>query len=117
MRQPPGRTAPSLLALVMGLLSVGVLTSPATSQPTDVPVEPQPPSDAADRPVTQEPPSMPDGDASPPGRSRDPRDRLWRQWPRTPGSRGYDGWTPDGAPFHDADGRLCWPHGDHFHCR
>lgn len=35
-------------------------------------------------------------------------------WPRAgPGER----WINDDAEPYSVDGRICWPHGDHFHCR
>jgi hypothetical protein len=41
----------------------------------------------------------------------------WRRWPRPPGSAADDIRTMDGPLFTRPDGRLCWPHGDHVHCR
>ena len=46
------------------------------------------------------------------------RSRLspWRSWPSDiDGPR--DVWMLDGARIYNSDGRVCWPHGDHFHCR
>jgi hypothetical protein len=39
----------------------------------------------------------------------------WRSWPSDiDGPR--DDWMLDGARIYSSDGRVCWPHGDHFHC-
>lgn len=52
--------------------------------------------------------------------------RRWQAWP---GGRTEGGWGPfpsDGAPsfvtdggvpLQGPDGLVCWPHGDHVHCR
>jgi zinc/manganese transport system permease protein len=52
----------------------------------------------------------PGGAGRPRARSGGPRPGPDAEWPR-------DGWTMEGSPFVGPDGRTCWPHGDHFHCR
>ena len=52
----------------------------------------------------------PDASARPGVRPWWPRPGPVAEWPR-------DGWTMEGSPFIGPDGRTCWPHGDHFHCR
>jgi hypothetical protein len=47
-----------------------------------------------------------------------PRPRLspWRNRPsEIDGPR--EPWMLDGTQIDSPDGRVCWPHGDHFHCR
>ena len=52
----------------------------------------------------------PESDARPPFGS-------WRGWPGPRRSdEGRDGLT-DEPRVHGSDGRICWPHGDHVHCR
>jgi hypothetical protein len=53
----------------------------------------------------------------------EPQRRIW--WfdgrRRSPGpdteNRGRDSLIDDATQPSEADGRSCWPHGDHFHCR
>lgn len=45
------------------------------------------------------------------------RPPAWRVWPGAPGGGPRGGWPMEGTPFPGPDGRMCWPHGDHFHCR
>jgi hypothetical protein len=40
-----------------------------------------------------------------------------RRWPGRFGDSTRDGWMGDGPRFSTPDGRLCWEHGDHVHCR
>jgi hypothetical protein len=64
------------------------------------------------------PDSSPKTHSDPPGSDTVPRSpaRVWRGWPGSvEGTR--DGWMMNGAPFQAPDGRTCWPHGDHVHCR
>ena len=107
-----------LFAVTTVALVVGAPISPGSSQSSDTPPGVQPSDDAAERRELA-PDSTPavDGDLSPTSPSRDMRVAPWRGWPRSPGNGMHDGWTMEGAPFLGPDGRTCWPHGDHVHCR
>jgi hypothetical protein len=61
------------------------------------------------------PPQRPEGDT--PDGSERPRVQPWRAWPGLTPEWPRDGWAMEGRPFIGPDGRTCWPHGDHFHCR
>jgi hypothetical protein len=61
------------------------------------------------------PPPSPEA-ATPDGSAR-PRIPPWRAWPGLSPEWPGDGWAGEGRPFIGPDGRTCWPHGDHFHCR
>jgi hypothetical protein len=61
------------------------------------------------------PPESPEV-VAPDGSAR-PRVLPWRVWPDPRPEWPRDGWTMEGRPFIGPDGRTCWPHGDHFHCR
>jgi hypothetical protein len=43
------------------------------------------------------------------------RQSPWRSRPADGHGPRFD-WTLDGARVYSSDGRVCWPHGDHFHC-
>jgi hypothetical protein len=45
------------------------------------------------------------------------REQPWRVGPGAFGDGARAGWMMDGAAFTGPDGRTCWPHGDHVHCR
>jgi hypothetical protein len=110
-----GGIRPSLLALGAVALVGGAMISPARSQSSSATGGVQPPAGVGERlMITTEP--VVGGDLPP-----SPSDPMplapWRDWPRVPGNAVYDGWTTDGIPFSGSDGRMCWPHGDHFHCR
>jgi hypothetical protein len=100
------------------VLMLGAAISFASAQSSVVPAEVQPSGDVGERQVSN-PERTPvlDGDSSPASPSGDMRDAPWRNWPRIPGSRVPDDWSMDGAPSYGPDGRMCWPHGDHVHCR
>lgn len=53
-----------------------------------------------------------------PGSDAFPRSpgRPWRGWPGS-GDGTRDSSMMNGVPFQGSDGRTCWPHGDHVHCR
>jgi hypothetical protein len=61
------------------------------------------------------PPRNPE--ARTPDASERPRIRPWGAWPSAAAEWPRDGWAMEGSPFIGPDGRTCWPHGDHFHCR
>jgi hypothetical protein len=52
-----------------------------------------------------------------PDASARPRLRPWGAWPDPAAAWPREGWAVEGTTFIGPDGRTCWPHGDHFHCR
>lgn len=111
------RTRRSLLTLTTVLLIVGGLISPASSQLRNPQVGVEPSGDVGEpQAIIPEPTPVVD-DVSPASPSGPTRVGPWGDWPRLPGSGVHDGWMMDGAPFQGPDGRMCWPHGDHVHCR
>jgi len=100
------------------VLILGAPISSASSQSSGTPAEVRPSGDVVERQVINpEPTPVLDGDSSPASSSGDMGAAPWRNWPRIPGARVDDGWSMDGAPSYGPDGRMCWPHGDHVHCR
>jgi hypothetical protein len=107
----------SLLTLATVALVLGALISAASSQSSGPPAGVQRSGDVGElRVVTPEPAPVVD-DVSPASPSGHRRVAPWRDWPRVPGNAVHDGRMMDGAPFNGPDGRMCWPHGDHVHCR
>jgi len=105
------------LTLATVVLIVGALISPARSESNNPQAGVQPSGDVGEPQVfTPEPAPVVD-DVSPASPSSPTRVAPWRDWPRVPGSGVHEGWTIDGASFQGPDGRMCWPHGDHVHCR
>jgi hypothetical protein len=48
----------------------------------------------------------------------DPRGGRWRGWPPDRGDTAREWPTGERGPLVDSrDGLVCWPHGDHVHCR
>lgn len=105
------------LILAIAVLSLGPMTSQANSQSTCAPATVRS-GDVGEPGVTSpERAADVDSEAAPVRPPAVPLEGIWRNWPRTPGNGAHDGWTIDGAPIHSPDGRMCWPHGDHVHCR
>jgi hypothetical protein len=52
-----------------------------------------------------------------PGFDTRSRPTPWRGWPGNLGDSARDGWAMDESKFYTPDGKVCWRHGDHFHCR
>jgi hypothetical protein len=52
-----------------------------------------------------------------PAASDHPQVGRWRAWPDMLGNRPRGDRMMDGTPLPGPDGRVCWPHGDHVHCR
>jgi hypothetical protein len=98
-----------------------ILVASARAQTPDPSAATNSPSAAAERRATApEPSPVVESDGAPLDRPMPPRigpSAPWREWMRGPGGRSDEGRMLDGTPFPGPDGRLCWPHGDHVHCR
>jgi hypothetical protein len=104
----------SLVAVALGL---GMLISPTSPQASGVLAEDQPVTDSGDRrSMTHDPVLGVGPDVTGTRASGRPHVQPWRAWPGISGERSRDGSMTDGLPP-GVDGGLCWPHGDHFHCR
>jgi hypothetical protein len=107
-----------LLTVALFALLLGAPISPANSQSSGAPREFPPSGEHGERRmITTEPTPPGDGDRSSAPSSNPRRAAPWRGWPGGSGFGVNDDWTMDGAPSYGPDGRMCWPHGDHVHCR
>jgi hypothetical protein len=105
-------------SLVSVALTLAMLISPTSPQSSGVLAGDQPVTDSGDRRLITCDPILGIGpDVTSTSACGQPRVQPWRAWPGIPGESARDGWMTDGLPPSGLDGGLCWPHGDHFHCR
>jgi hypothetical protein len=99
-------------------LTLGMLISPTSPQASGVLAGDQPVTDSGDRRTITHDRVLGIGpDVTGTSVSGQRRVQPWRAWPGISGESARDGSMTDGLPPSGLDGGMCWPHGDHFHCR
>jgi hypothetical protein len=113
-----GEARHRLLISAATALTVGVLITPASAQSSAPPSAAQSSNDVVERSASPpDPVRAADGALSPARPTGATRMAPWGRWPRIPDSEIPEGWPRRGDSPYGADGRMCWPHGDHVHCR